>query len=484
MSKDQGLTRRGFLEGIGAAALGSTALMMGIGLKDANALPTPDKWDKTADAVIIGGGIAGVCAALEAAEGGKKVILLEAFSVTGGNSALSTGWFNAANSPIQQKLGIKDSADEFYKDSMELSNNRRDPAITKVVAEQGSSAIEWLMKHGITFLDVAEPAMGSPKPRAIQADGYGGGVVRTLASRCKEKGVEIITKARALNLYRKAAGDREMIAGVEAEISGKKVHIRASSVVIATGGFTNNKEMVERFLPEWTKSLVTGAATNVGDGFIMSCVEGADYVNMDRALVTPTLEVKTKKYLTSGALSGGAILVNEKGQRFTDELTGYTEVSTEMLKQQKVYEVMVEACHPKVKEFIDNKIAKGADSVEGLAEIIGVDAAALDKTIKEFNQATAGKAKDPFGRQTFRETLKPPLYAIQVLPVLLLTLGGLKIDTDARVLNIKNEVVLDGLYAAGEVTGGYIDYGYRTGDSMMYGTVFGIVAGRNITKKG
>lgn len=480
---EKGLTRRGF---IGATALTGTAIAMGIGLKEAEAAPAPNTWDKNTDVVVVGSGMAGLCAAVEASQKKAKVILLDAFVVTGGNTNFSTAWFNAADSPIQRKLGIKDSVEDFYKDSMEISENKRNPSIARMVAEKSSGAIEWLMKQGITFLDIAEPAMGSPKPRAIQAKGYGKQVVSTLTALGKKQGVEIINRARVLNLYRKTNNGKDRIAGVEVEIKGKTVRIGAKAVIIATGGFMNNKKLVERFCPQWSKTLVSSTPTNVGDGIIMADVEGADVISMDRALVTPTLEVKTKIYLTSGALSGGAILINEKGERFADELKGYTETSLEMLKQEKVYEVMVEKCHPKVTTFIEQKILQKGDSIGELAQKLGVDDGNLEKTIAAFNQATAGKVKDPFGRTIFREMLVPPLYAMQVSPVLLLTLGGLKIDTNARVLNIRDEVVLQGLYAVGETVGGYIDYGYRTGDSMMYCTVFGIIAGRNAAqaKKG
>ncbi len=477
------LSRRGFIGGLGAAAMAGTAISLGIGMKDAEAAAAPNTWDKKTDVVVVGGGLAGLCAAVEASQRKAKVILLDAFTVTGGNSALSTAWFNAADSSIQRKLGIKDSADDFYKDSMDISENKRDPAITRVVADKSSEAIEWLKKQGIVFLDLAEPAMGSPKPRAIQAQGYGKQLVTTLTELCKKQKVEVINRARVLNIYRKIKDGKQRVAGVEADIKGKKVRIGANAVIIATGGFMNNKKLVERFCPQWSKTLVASTPTNVGDGIIMAAVEGADAINMDRALVTPTLEVKTKIYLTSGALSGGAILINEKGQRFTDELKGYTETSIEMLKQEKVFEVMVEKCHPKVTTFIEKKILERGDSVAELAQKLGIDAGNLEKTLETFNQATAGKASDPFGRKIFREKLAPPLYAMQVSPVLLLTLGGLKVDTGARVLNIRDEVVLQGLYAVGEVAGGYIDYGYRTGDSLMYCTVFGIIAGKNAAQE-
>lgn len=480
--KKEGLTRRGFIGGAGAAVLAGTGLALGVGPKEIMAAPAPKTWDKKTDVVVIGSGIAGLCAAVEASQKGAKVIILEAFVAPGGNTTMSTGWFNAANSPIQRKLGIKDSADEFYKDSMEISNNKRNAEITRIVADESSATIEWLMKQGVTFLDIAEPAMGSTKPRAIQADGYGKKVVDTLLAVCKKQGAEVLMRTRALKIYREAKGDVERVAGVEAEVKGKKVRIRASAVIIATGGFMNNKKLVERFCNQWSKTLVSSVPTNVGDGLIMAAVEGADAINLDSALVTPTLEVETKTYLTSGVLSGGAILVNEKGERFTDELKGYTETSLDMLKQEKVYEIMVEKNHPKVTSFIENKILKRGDSIGELAQKIGVDAGKLEKTIKLFNQATEQKATDPFGRQVFREKIEPPIYAMQVLPCLLLTLGGIKIDTNARIMNIRDEIVLEGLYAVGEVVSGYIDFGYRTGDSLMYCAVFGLIAGRNAAR--
>jgi fumarate reductase flavoprotein subunit len=101
------LSRRGFIGGLGAAAMAGTAISLGIGMKDAEAAAAPNTWDKKTDVVVVGGGLAGLCAAVEASQRKAKVILLDAFTVTGGNSALSTAWFNAADSSIQRKLGIK-----------------------------------------------------------------------------------------------------------------------------------------------------------------------------------------------------------------------------------------------------------------------------------------------------------------------------------------------------------------------------------------
>lgn len=474
--KQSTLSRRSFM-GMSIAAGG--AIMATPSLLAAKVMPKGVEFDKTADVIVLGAGVAGAAAAAAAVDAGARVIQLEAFKMTGGNTALSTGWVNVCNSPMQQKKGIKDSVESFYKDSMALSGNRRNPELTRVVAEQGAATVNWLMARGVKFKDDVEPAMGSPKPRCIQVDGYGGGLTRSLQKYAQQKGVETLTETRALNLYRESYGGENKIVGVEAESKGKTLRFGAAAVIIATGGFSYNKQLVSRYNAKLGECLPTGYPTIQGDGLIMALKEGADAVNLGEMLICPTKEVKSKAYMTSGALTGGGILVNEKGLRFIDELKGYTPVSLSCLEQQKVFEIMVEKCHSKVTDFIRKGIVQKADSIGQLAANIGVDKTNLEKELKDFNEATMGKIKDKYGRQVFREKLEAPFYSMQIAPTLILCKGGLVIDTRARVLNISGEPVLKGLYAAGEVTAGYIEYGYRTGDSLSFSAVFGKIAGEN-----
>ena len=471
MSKKFGANRRRVLQwSLGAASTSIAGFPLVAWAAD-------QKWKAKYDVAVIGGGNSGLCAALEAAHSGKKVLVVQAQPILGGNSALSTGWFTCVNSPVQLKLSqIKDSPEQFYKDSMAISGGLRDPVWTRIVAENSGADIAWLQEQGVEFENIVEASMGSTIPRAIQAKGYGGAVVRAIAKRLEEtKKADVLVEARCRDLITRS----NRIAGISVQTATGKDNYACNSVVLASGGWVHNKELVARYLrPEYRNLEALGVPQNVGDGLLMALKAGAATQHMDQVLVVPTTDKATRIYLTSGALAGGGILVNEKGERFTNELEGYTQTSLAMLKQKVVYEIVVPECHTKVQDLIDKDMIQRADSVADLAKKINVPEGNLQKEIDAHNAATRGEIKDRFGRTIYKNQLRAPFYFLSVMPTSLISLGGVRINDKAAVVNDKGKPALPGLYAVGEVASGYRDGGYRTGDSMMFCVVSGRIAGK------
>src|SRR3974390_103711 len=437
MSKKFGANRRRVLQwSLGAASTSIAGFPLVAWAAD-------QKWKAKYDVAVVGGGNSGLCAALEAAHSGKKVLVVQAQPILGGNSALSTGWFTCVNSPVQLKLSqIKDSPEQFYKDSMAISGGLRDPVWTRIVAENSGADIAWLQEQGVEFETIVEASMGG--------------------SRCRDP----TTRSNR-------------VAGISLQTATGKDNYACNSVVLASGGWVHNKELVARYLrPEYRNLQAVGVPQNVGDGLLMALKAGAATQHMDQVLVVPTTDKATRIYLTSGALAGGGILVNEKGERFTNELEGYTQTSLAMLKQKVVYEIVVPECHTKVQDLIDKDMIQRADSVADLAKKINVPEGNLQKEIDAHNAATRGEIKDRFGRTIYKTQLTAPFYFLSVMPTTLISLGGVRINDKPAVINDEGNPVLPGLYAVGEVASGYLDGGYRTGDSMMFGVVSGRIAGK------
>lgn len=459
--------RRTLLTSLGLAA---TGLSLPIFAAD----PKPAQYD----AVIIGGGISGLAAAVEAVERGKKIALVQVQPILGGDAYLSTGWFYACGSPVQKRLSdVKDTPEQFVKDALAVAGGLRDPMWTKIVAEKAGSDIAWLEAHGVTFEDFITGAMGSPVPRAIQAKGYGRAVINALGKALAASGkADIILDTRATGLL---VTDGKLI-GIRTESNGKTADIHAASVVVATGGFPFNKELLQKFAPKFASMGAAGDPNLKGDGLEWLLDLGAQPRNIERLNIVPTTDVKTRIYLTSGALSGGGILVNEKGQRFCNELKDYTATALAMTEQKKVYEILVRETHSKVGVLADKEMISRADSISALAAALAVPEAALAEEIRLHNEATAGKIKDRFGRVVYKAPLKAPFYYWEVMPLVLQTLGGIITNDKTQVLGKDGKPLFPNLYATGDLISGYVDGGYRTGDALTFGLVSGRIAGASL----
>ena len=444
---------------------------------------------KDVDVVVVGGGGAGFAAAVTAKENGANVVLLEKMPQVGGNTLISGGEYAAPENDLQKEEGIEDSKELFADDVKEAGG---DPELIDVLAEHATEDAYWLRDDiGVEWLDSLMFFGGhSVKRSLIPAAHSGNELIKNYLKKCEELGIEVITEADVKEILT----EDNKITGVKAETPDGELTVNAKSVVLATGGFGSNDEMTyenDHEIDEYVKSTNSPGAT--GDGIIMAEALNADTVDMDQIQLYPVCDPETGRLLYVGdtRLVGGALLVNKEGKRFVEELGTRREISMAIKAQtdhvgyllwdEKSNEVTgTMASNPEEAEeqFEKGNLVK-ADTIEELAEHFDLDKDQLLETVKTFNE-NSKKEEDPeFNLRMLGWTIEEgPYYMLKAAPAVHHTMGGLKINTDAQVID-KDGNPIEGLYAAGEVTGG-IHGSNRLGSAAIADiTVYGRIAGEN-----
>ena len=483
-----------------------------------------------ADVVVVGAGGAGMTAAITAAAEGKSVVILESQSMVGGNSVRATGGMNAGKTVYQdenefgESAGVektlKTAAEKYadnetitalaktvseqwaayqanptgYFDSVELmeldtmigGKGINDPELVETLCANSADAIDWLDEHGITLHDVSSFGGASVKRihRPVNAEGktvsVGSYMIPLLEENCEKAGVKMMLDTTATEILTDANG---AAVGVKATgASGETVTVNAKAVVLATGGFGANLDMVVKYKPELKGFMTTNAPGIQGQGIEMAEAIGAATVDMDQIQIHPTVEANTAALITEGLRGDGAILINEEGQRFIDEVGTRDVVSAAEIAQTGSYSwLVVDQAMADASSVIQGYIKKGytvtGATYEELGKAMGVDAAAFAETMEKWNGYVEAKNDPDFGRTSFANPLNTaPYYAVKVTAGVHHTMGGLKINANTEVLNEKGEVI-PGLFAAGEVTGGVHGANRLGGNAVADFTVFGRIAG-------
>lgn len=483
-----------------------------------------------ADVVVVGAGGAGMTAAITAAGEGKSVVILESQSMVGGNSVRATGGMNAAKTVYQdenefgESAGVektlKTAAEKYadnetitalaktvseqwdayqanptgYFDSVELmeldtmigGKGINDPELVETLCANSADAIDWLDEHGITLHNVSSFGGASVKRihRPVNAEGktvsVGSYMIPLLQENCEKAGVKMMLDTTANEILTDANG---AAVGVKATgASGETVTVNAKAVVLATGGFGANLDMVVKYKPELKGFMTTNAPGIQGQGIEMAQAIGAATVDMDQIQIHPTVEANTAALITEGLRGDGAILINEEGKRFIDEVGTRDVVSAAEIAQTGSYSwLVVDQAMVDASSVIQGYIKKGytvtGATYEELGKAMGVDAAAFAETMEKWNGYVEAKNDPDFGRTSFANKLDTaPYYAIKVTAGVHHTMGGLKINANTEVLNEKGEVI-PGLFAAGEVTGGVHGANRLGGNAVADFTVFGRIAG-------
>ncbi len=483
-----------------------------------------------ADVVVVGAGGAGMTAAITAAGEGKSVVILESQSMVGGNSVRATGGMNAAKTVYQdenefgESAGVektlKTAAEKYadnetitalaktvseqwaayqanptgYFDSVELmeldtmigGKGINDPELVETLCANSADAIDWLDEHGITLHNVSSFGGASVKRihRPVNAEGktvsVGSYMIPLLQENCEKAGVKMMLDTTATEILTDANG---AAVGVKATgASGETVTVNAKAVVLATGGFGANLDMVVKYKPELKGFMTTNAPGIQGQGIEMAQAIGAATVDMDQIQIHPTVEANTAALITEGLRGDGAILINEEGKRFIDEVGTRDVVSAAEIAQTGSYSwLVVDQAMVDASSVIQGYIKKGytvtGATYEELGKAMGVDAAAFAETMEKWNGYVEAKNDPDFGRTSFANPLNTaPYYAIKVTAGVHHTMGGLKINANTEVLNEKGEVI-PGLFAAGEVTGGVHGANRLGGNAVADFTVFGRIAG-------
>ena len=483
-----------------------------------------------ADVVVVGAGGAGMTAAITAAGEGKSVVILESQSMVGGNSVRATGGMNAGKTVYQdenefgESAGVektlKTAAEKYadnetitalaktvseqwaayqanptgYFDSVELmeldtmigGKGINDPELVETLCANSADAIDWLDEHGITLHNVSSFGGASVKRihRPVNAEGktvsVGSYMIPLLQENCEKAGVKMMLDTTATEILTDANG---AAVGVKATgASGETVTVNAKAVVLASGGFGANLDMVVKYKPELKGFMTTNAPGIQGQGIEMAQAIGAATVDMDQIQIHPTVEANTAALITEGLRGDGAVLINAEGKRFIDEVGTRDVVSAAEIAQTGSYSwLVVDQAMVDASSVIQGYIKKGytvtGATYEELGEAMGVDAAAFAETMEKWNGYVEAKNDPDFGRTSFANPLNTaPYYAVKVTAGVHHTMGGLKINANTEVLNEKGEVI-PGLFAAGEVTGGVHGANRLGGNAVADFTVFGRIAG-------
>ena len=438
------------------------------------------------DVVIVGAGGAGMSAAITAKQAGMNVLVLEKMPYVGGNTTKATGGMNAAETHYQKEQGIEDSVELFVSDTMKGGHEINNIDLVTTMAENSADAIEWLDELGAPLPKVSFSGGASVNRIHAPADGSGVGeyLVNAFSGILDQMGIEVLLETKAVSILMNDGA----ACGVMAEGADCDYTIHAKAVILATGGFGANEEMYCTYRPDLKGTVTTNAPGATGDGIVLAQSVGADLVDIEQIQLHPTVEQTTSIMVTESVRGDGAILVNQSGVRFTNELLTRDVVSAAELEQEGCYAYIIfdQRLREGLKateKYIKNGIVTEAESIEALAEALGMDPAVLSQTLSDWNAAVAAGEDTAFGRTTGMEhdLSVAPYYAIKIAPGIHHTMGGVKIDTETHVINTDGEII-PGLFAAGEVCGG-VHGGNRIGGNAVADiVVFGRIAGANATE--
>lgn len=428
-----------------------------------------------ADVVIVGAGGAGLSAAVAAAQAGSSVIVVEKMGYVGGTTALSSGLVQIAGTEQQRAYGIEGDTWEIYANDIYTAGDELgSKELIDTICKNANDTMEWLSGHGIVWQDTLVDKHGEDvsflrthapvAPKGFKG-ALGAVLTDTLAAEAQQLGAKILLNTKAESII--TEGDAAVgIAAVNHE-ENVAYAIKGKAVIMATGGFAASPEMSHQYTGNFPVDNTDYRAFpgSLGEGIKMGEAIGAALVDMQY----------TKQLLSSDGYAApiqNAIYVNAEGKRFCAEDGDTTEVTSAINDQTDghcfiLYDGRtIETVDDGVKDMIESGALATADTLEELAEKLGIDAAGLVETVANFNAIVAGEAKDEFGREKFGNTIEVgPFYASERHSRMHYTMGGLKIDAKAHVISTA-DTIIPGLYAAGETTGG-VHGNYRVGANAL-----------------
>lgn len=467
--------------------------------KPADALATGKAgWHAVADVIVVGAGLAGYCAALEAADCGASVLLLEKQSEAGGTSRLSGGAIAFAGTDGQRAQRIEDSPQRLLADLRKVSGGTADNTLLETYAARQLDCYRWLQGLGVRFGSVQQ-ASGQSVPRSNRVDA--GQMMLTLAERATaHRNISIENSCAAARLVRMNTG---RVSGIVAARQAKPAAFEARrGVILCSGGFSRSETLLRLFAPGLVSAQKAGAEGCTGDGLQIARALGAGLKDMGNINSTFGRHVQAtpEEIGLLHPIYKGAIAVNRNGRRFADESRSYKTLGAACLRQPEALayqifdrEIMAQSLPEAATSNFAGALKAGrvleAPDLAALAECLGLGKDTLAATVEEYNLDAAAGRDRLFGRTSLangngqlRQIVAAPFYAYPCTTAVLGTYCGLAVDGEARVIDVHGEPI-PGLYAAGEITGGFHGTDYMTGTALGKAAVFGRIAGQSVARQ-
>ena len=436
------------------------------------------------DVVVIGSGGTGLAAAIQASDRDASVLLVEKMSTIGGNTIKASVGMNAAGTRFQKLKGIDDCKEKFYQESLKGGQGTNNPELLRSFVDNAPEAIEWLADRGIELNDITiTGGMSTDRThRPADRSAVGGFLISGLVRNINQRDIDVMLDTDVIEiLMENGAVSGLCVKNEENEI----LTIHTKSVVMASGGFSANQEMVVKYRPDLKGFVTTNHKGATGSGIALLEQVGAGTVDMGEIQIHPTVE-QTTSYLISEAIrGGGAILVSQKGERFFNELETRDKVSAAIINLPEhyayiVFDEQVRRNNKAADEYIGKGFVVSADNPRELARKLELDMHAFLATLEQYNVAVEKQHDEAFGRTTaLRHPINEgPFYAIRIAPGVHHTMGGVTINTNTEVLDVNGQVI-PGVFAAGEVAGGLHGKNRIGGNAVADIIIFGTMAGRN-----
>lgn len=443
-----------------------------------------------ADVIIVGGGMAGMSAALSCVQNGLSVILLEQKEFLGGNALTATGTYLLGNTSVQAAQGIEDDPETFYNWILETIDNA-DPELARMLVDNSQNLVDFFEANGLTFdYEYMKATTNSDIPRGHQIVPNGAESVGIMIDVINANNVDVRYLTTATQILTDESGKVIGVAATDCE--GNKTAYYGTSTVLASGGFGENTDLLAANWGEDCRNLKFGGIKG-SDGRMLECALalGADAVDMDATHIDATLEVTHQIMADTNIITscGGIIVRTSTGERIADEAYNHGDaISDAELRVGDDYYYMIfddsalefsTALASKVSMYIETGLAATYQTVAELAEGCELDEAAIQQVLDDYNAAVRGEKEDVFGRTDFYGELDAPYYVLKVSNGVVMTSGGLKVDDHSRVINTDGEAI-EGLYAIGEVTGGLMRV-YVAGASLSECGISGMLLGRQLS---
>lgn len=446
--------------------------------------------DMQVDVLVVGAGGAGLAAAIAAHEGGAVVAIAEKLARPGGNTAISTGSVPGAGTRFQRAAGIDDDPRRFESDLLALSGSHDADHLVHVLAGRSAELVEWLADVAGVRLDIITDYkhVGHSVPRLhAPSSRKGEDLTNDLLAAVDKRGIPLALRSPVVRITQDADG--AVSGAIVRDASGSETSIAARKVILCVNGFAAAPELVKAHCPEIAGTMYVGARGSEGEALRWGGELGAGFGNMESYQGFATIIYPHGELLSWTTIEKGGIAVNARGDRFGDEAIGYSGFAAPVNAQegpvtaifdQKIYDIAVK--EPWFKEVLDYGGARKAETIEGLAEAIGVDASRLSETIEAYNAAAEGRSHDVHGRKDFGVApLAAPFWYTQVVAALLSTQGGLMTDKDGRVLH-EDGSPISNLFAAGGAVAGIAGrkggVGYSSGSGLLHAIGLGWLAGQ------